>query len=194
MSQKRRPSIMQDIANAFHFTKQDLMLNRQGKLSEAQLKRQWRRFWGGLAILTIMLVIGGAILGVFLWGTAPEGTFSFLPSKAAFIEEGSDYEQLFVFGQIMGLLFVLVIVAAFFGMITAASRIRQAKLYTYRGRIRLDEGFDDNYLHLLDDDHRRRFDILSAQYNLINPIAEGRQFAVYYIRTRDGILAIEPLK
>ncbi|MEL6309747.1 MAG: hypothetical protein AAFQ52_16515, partial [Chloroflexota bacterium] len=66
MSKAKRPSPMQLIAKSFHFTKQDLQLNRQGKLSESQVKRQWRRFWGAIAILTIMLLGGGAILGVFV--------------------------------------------------------------------------------------------------------------------------------
>jgi len=193
MSQKKRPSSMQRIANAFHFTKQDLLLNRQGKLSKAQLNRQWRRFWGAIALFIIMIVFGGAILGVFLWGTAPEGTFPFLPSKPAFMEEGSDYAQLFLFGQIGGVVFVLVIIVACLGLMNTAARIRQAQLYTYRGLIQVRAGYDDNRLHLLDDDSRRGFDITDVQYNLINPIAEGRQFAVYYIKTRDGIVSLEPI-
>lgn len=193
MSQKKRPSSMQRIAVAFQFTKQDLLLNRQGKLSKAQLNRQWRRFWGAITILSIMIVIGGAILGVFLWGTAPEGTFPFLPSKSGSIGENTDYEQLFFFGQIVALIFVLIIVVIFFGLLNTAARVRQAQLYTYRGRIRVEKGFDENYLYLLDDDVRRRFDIDFSQYNLINPIAEERQFAVYYIKTRDGIVSLEPI-
>jgi len=169
------------------------MLNRQGKLSEAQLKRQWRRFWVGITIFTVMIFVGGAILGVFLWGTAPDGTFPFLPSKSGFIGENMDYEQLFLFGQIGGLVFVLVIIVAFLGLMNTAARIRQAQLYTYRGRIQVRAGYDDNRLHLLDDDDRRGFDITDAQYNLINPIAEGRQFAVYYLKTRDGIVSLEPI-
>jgi len=193
MSQKKRPSSMQRIASAFQFTKQDLLLNRQGKLSKAQLNRQWRRFWVGITIFTVMIFVGGAILGVFLWGTAPDGTFPFLPSKSGFIGENTDYEQLFLFGQIGGLVFVLVIIVGFLGLMNTAARIRQAQLYTYRGRIQVRAGYDDNRLHLLDEDDRRGFDITDAQYNLIDPIAEGRQFAVYYLKTRDGIVSLEPI-
>jgi hypothetical protein len=193
MGKAKRPSDMQRIAKAFRFTKKDLMLNRQGKLSEAQLEQQWRRFWSGITILTIMIVFGGAFVGVFLWGTAPEGTFPSLPSKSAFIEEGTDYEQLFFFGKVVGVGYVLVIILAFFGMTNAAIHTRQAQLYTYRGYIRVVGGYDEHRLHLLEDDGRRGFDINDAQYNLIKPIAEGRQFAVYYMKTRDGIVSLEPI-
>ncbi|MEO0565158.1 MAG: hypothetical protein AAF125_23830 [Chloroflexota bacterium] len=187
MSQNKRPSDMQRIANTFHFTKQDLVLNRQKKLSEAQLKRQWRRFWGGVILLIVIFGLGGLILGVFLWGTAPDGTFSFLPSNASVGEN----EQLYLFGRIFAGAFLLVLIVAVFGMIGTAISIRGREVHVYKGRIHLEQGFDDNYLKLMDEN--RRFDISDAQYNVLEPFVGGYDFTVYYIASRDGILSLEPI-
>ncbi|MEO1286521.1 MAG: hypothetical protein AAFV93_02045 [Chloroflexota bacterium] len=129
MSSKKRPSNIQQIANAFHFMKQDLVLNRERKLSEAQLNRMWRRFRMALTLMIVIFGLGGIILAVFLWGTAPEGTFPFLPPNTG-VGDVTDSDQLFFFGQIFGLLFVVVVVFGIFGMISYAINIQKTTTTT----------------------------------------------------------------
>lgn len=190
MERKKRLSDMQRIANAFHFTKKDLLLNREGKLSDAQRRRLWRRYWMALVLLGVVFGCGSVFLGVFLWGTAPAGTFAFLPSNAV-VGDVTDGEQLFLFGIVIAVVFVLVIIAAIFGLIGFAALIRRSELHTYRGRIRVIEGFDDNDLKLIDDG--RTFEIDDEQYAVLAPLVDQRSFAVYYLASRHGIVALEPI-
>jgi len=190
MSQQKRCSNMQYIAKAFHFTKQDLLLNRQGKLSEAQRKRLWRRYWMGLTLMIILFLLGGGILGVFLWGTAPDGTFTFLPSNTVFGDDTSD-PQLFFFGQVCGGLFMVVMIIAAISMSFIPARIRRGEVHIYRGVIRISKGYDDNRLKLIDEG--RSFEIDDEQYDVLKPFVDQRSFAVYYLITRDGIVSIEPI-
>ncbi len=190
MSQQKHLSDMQRIANAFHFTEQDLMLNRERKLSEAQLKRTWRRYWIALTLLIIIFGLGSVFLAFFLWGTAPKGTFTSLPPGTSG-GDGTDNEQLFFFAQIFGALFVVIMILAIIGMIGFAINIQRGELHIYRGMIQVEKGYDDNRLKLID--AVRGFDINEAQYDVLNPLVDQRPFAVYYLKTREGIVSLEPM-
>ena len=199
MGKANRLSDIQRIAKAFRFTGQDLRLNREGRLSEAQRRRLWRRYWMVTAITITIFAMPGAFLVFFSRELGV--TFTLSPPN---ISVGDDPLLLFAICAGVWLLFVIFAVLTLSRTLGSALQLLfYAKIQAYHGMITVDDFDDEQYLIAVDNNRSvflkvndgSRFSIGSTQYNVLKPFSHHQPFAIYYFcfQWECIILSLEPI-
>jgi hypothetical protein len=156
------------LADAFHFTPDDLRANRENRLSGRQKLKQWRRFWGHLGG-GVMLVVAPILItwGLILWGSEQSLSDTIYDSRS-------------LIGYVIALMLGVIYVIANVSALVLFFDLLRGRVYVVRGTAEV----WGRYLKV----GGYRFVMDEGDLSMIQP---GMHYRVFILRLSQTLLSIE---
>jgi hypothetical protein len=156
------------LADAFHFTPDDLRANRENRLSGRQKFKQWRRFWGyfwgGVLLIFAPILI---TWGLVMWGT--EQSLS-----------DTVYDSRSLIGYVIAVILGLIYITANFSPLILCFDLLVGRVYSVRGTAEV----WGRYLRV----GGYRFVMEEGDLSMIQP---GMHYRVFMLQLSQTLLSIE---